>query len=345
MTNRTQPLKGPEGTVYINDSNGMHRVFVKKNNKMYYAGQYKKINEARELQKECYERLKNKTFEEWNANRRHHDQGFNKKLKLFTEYHSEFGDIPSSSQMYPTIYKGVNLSRWWVGQKVQFRAGNMREWKIKAFRDHGIDLEKYTKTPEKKGVYYSKVGKRWQAFFIKDKRMYPLGDFTDYKKMIRLCEEAEKHKDDFLEWYKENKKTSEKRKVNPISKTKGVTYNKTSGKWKATYCFEKKTYSLGYYEKVEDAIRARKEAEKHADDFLKWQKEKNQKGEVISKNGNARIRKITLYQVEVMIEGRNYRVGKVQDLRRAEKIQDKYCECKDIKEINSLKSKEKRRKE
>lgn len=360
MTDQTKPLKCQEGTVYISDLNDQHNVLVEKNGTLHHIGRYKELNEAREVQKECYERLKNRTFEKWKASRQHRNKRFDEKLELFVEYCSKFGDVPSSSQPHPTIYKDVNLSVWWIGQKAQFRAGNMQEWKFEAFRERGIHLEECTKTSKieeterskTEGVCYSKAEHKWQAFFAKNGDMYCLGSSTSYKKMAELRKEAEKHADDFLQWYKTNKTGTGKRRVNPVSKTRGVTYSKPIKKWRVTYYFEKKTYYLGNYEEMEDAIQVRKEAEKHADDFLEWylkwrderlkvQKSENDAkggGEIISKKGNTRIRKVTLYQVEVIEGGETYCVSRVQDLRKAEKIQDEYCGC-NIEEIDQSKSK------
>lgn len=175
-----KPLKCQEGTVYISDLNNAHNVIVEKNGALHHVGQYKELNEAREVQKECYKHLKNKTFEKWKANRQHRNKRFDEKLELFVEYCSKFGDVPSSSQQHPTIYKDVNLSVWWIGQKAQFRAGNMKEWQYEAFREQGIHLEEYTKTSkieekersETEGVCYSKTEHKWQAFFVKNGDIY-----------------------------------------------------------------------------------------------------------------------------------------------------------------------------
>lgn len=276
---KTPPLKCPEGTVYISSSRNSYYIYAKKNGGIYYIERCEEINEAYEAQERCYERLKNGSLDEWIANRHDYNKGFNEKLELLVEYVSEFGDVPSSSQNHPTIYKDVNLSTWWVGQKRQFTTGAMSDWKAEAFRAQGIHMEKYAKKPKTKakvkkskvnGVCYSKMEQKWQAFFVKDGKTYLLGSTKNHKEAARLRKEAEKHANDFLEWYKENKKAPGKGKVNKTSKMRGVTYNKPSKKWRATYYFEKKMYYLGGYEKIEDAIRVRKEAEKHADDFLEW---------------------------------------------------------------------------
>lgn len=50
----------------------------------------------------------------------------------------------------------------------------------------------------------------------------------------------------------------------------GVYQNKKTGKWTAQITFKKKTYYLGSYDKMEDAVKARKRGEEMHDDFLEW---------------------------------------------------------------------------
>lgn len=47
----------------------------------------------------------------------------------------------------------------------------------------------------------------------------------------------------------------------PRNKIAGVYLHKASGKWTAQICFQKVNYHLGLFEKIEDAIKAREEAE------------------------------------------------------------------------------------
>lgn len=56
------------------------------------------------------------------------------------------------------------------------------------------------------------------------------------------------------------------------SNTSGYTgvYKGRSGKWHAQITFKGKTYALGTYAKIEDAVRARKRGEEMHNDFIKW---------------------------------------------------------------------------
>lgn len=58
---------------------------------------------------------------------------------------------------------------------------------------------------------------------------------------------------------------------NNTSGHKGVSYHKQIGKWRAYITFKSKQYALGTYDRIEDAIEARKIAEKKIyGDFIKW---------------------------------------------------------------------------
>lgn len=50
----------------------------------------------------------------------------------------------------------------------------------------------------------------------------------------------------------------------------GVYQNKQTGKWRAQITFRRKTYYLGSFEKLEDAVKARKRGEEMHEDFLNW---------------------------------------------------------------------------
>lgn len=50
----------------------------------------------------------------------------------------------------------------------------------------------------------------------------------------------------------------------------GVYQNARTGKWQAQISFRRKTYFLGSYENIQDAVAARKRGEEMYDDFLNW---------------------------------------------------------------------------
>ena len=63
---------------------------------------------------------------------------------------------------------------------------------------------------------------------------------------------------------------NKKMQSNNTSGHTGVSYHVRRGQWYARISFRGKTYSLGYYDNLDDAIAARKKAEKiKFDDFLK----------------------------------------------------------------------------
>lgn len=53
----------------------------------------------------------------------------------------------------------------------------------------------------------------------------------------------------------------------------GVYRQQKSGKWAAQITFKSKTYYLGAYDRIEDAVRARKLGEEMHEDFLEWYRE------------------------------------------------------------------------
>jgi hypothetical protein len=66
-----------------------------------------------------------------------------------------------------------------------------------------------------------------------------------------------------------------KRKLNKNNSSgyKGVSYNEKEKKYRAYIFFKRKQYHLGEYAKLEDAVQARKEAEKKIfGGFLEWYK-------------------------------------------------------------------------
>ena len=71
----------------------------------------------------------------------------------------------------------------------------------------------------------------------------------------------------------------------------GVYLQKKTGKWAAQITFRGKTYFLGVYDKIEDAIKARKRGEEMHDDFLEWyyreyaERKKHPKPDTVEKTG------------------------------------------------------------
>ena len=63
-----------------------------------------------------------------------------------------------------------------------------------------------------------------------------------------------------------------KRRKNPNNKSgyTGVYQDARTGKWQAQIKFQKKTYYLGSYDNIQDAVDARKRGEKMHEDFLNW---------------------------------------------------------------------------
>lgn len=85
------------------------------------------------------------------------------------------------------------------------------------------------------------------------------------------------HKPNYSEMFVEGthigKIKSNKVAKNSTSGVKGVTWHSRSNKWQARIQFKGKTYHLGYFDNIEKAAEARKQAEKKLyGDFLEWYK-------------------------------------------------------------------------
>lgn len=50
----------------------------------------------------------------------------------------------------------------------------------------------------------------------------------------------------------------------------GVYRNRKSGRWTAQITFKGKTYYLGSFDDIEDAVKARRRGEEMYEDFLEW---------------------------------------------------------------------------
>lgn len=62
---------------------------------------------------------------------------------------------------------------------------------------------------------------------------------------------------------------NKKIQTNNTSGCTGVSFHKAKGRWYARINFKGKSYGLGYYDNIEDAVNARKKAEKMTfDEFI-----------------------------------------------------------------------------
>lgn len=84
-----------------------------------------------------------------------------------------------------------------------------------------------------------------------------LKDYQRTKGAQILREEVKK---DCVEGTKINS-LSRKISINNTSGIKGVSWDKRKNKWIAQICFKRTNYRLGYYDNIEDAAKARKDAE------------------------------------------------------------------------------------
>lgn len=67
----------------------------------------------------------------------------------------------------------------------------------------------------------------------------------------------------------------------------GVYWDKGNGKWRAQITFRRKTYYLGSFDKIEDAVKARQRGEEMHEDFLKWYYQEYKREEAGDEQGAA----------------------------------------------------------
>lgn len=122
---------------------------------------------------------------------------------------------------------------------------------------------------KRKGVAYNKAKDYWVASIYSKGQNYHLGSYKEFDAAVSIREQAESHlkAGDLPEWYAEFRKQNIKSEP---SSHPGVF--KSEGKWAAAIYFQNKSYHLGLYADVEDAIKIREKAERYKEsgDFLEW---------------------------------------------------------------------------
>jgi len=104
------------------------------------------------------------------------------------------------------------------------------------------------------GVGFNKNAKKWSAYITFAGKQHFLGYFSDINEAIAARKKAE-------EVYFKPVLEQNEDKLEHVSSCMGVFWTSRYQKWQAKITVHGKRYSLGSYEKEEDAIRARKEAE------------------------------------------------------------------------------------
>ena len=112
-----------------------------------------------------------------------------------------------------------------------------------------------------------KIRNNWVAQIRTEGKNYWLGSYKNIEGAIKIRKEAEEHlkTGDFNERF-----SSTRKRVNNTSGITGV--QEIRNKWWAQIGVEGKNYWLGSYKNKDDAVKIRKEAEKHVEtrDFTEW---------------------------------------------------------------------------
>jgi len=89
-----------------------------------------------------------------------------------------------------------------------------------------------------------------------------------------MREVNDKHKNDYAHNTNIHKALPKKLNKNNTSGHRGVCWSKNAQRWTVYIRFQKKSYYLGIFEDIQDAIKARREAEqKLHGPFLEWYRE------------------------------------------------------------------------
>lgn len=172
-----------------------------------------------------------------------------------------------------------------------------------------------------KGFCFVKNTNKWKAYIAYNKKQYILGHFETMDDAIRMRQLAEQKIGDgaFLEWYNDYK--SQK---NSSKSLKGICFVKNTDKWKAYIVYNKKQYTLGRFETMDEAIEIRKEAELHKDnnDFLEWYNDyKTRKNSKTSKKiGVFWVKHEQAWKAEISYHNKVYYLGKFETEEDAIKI-------------------------
>lgn len=115
------------------------------------------------------------------------------------------------------------------------------------------------------GVNWDDIWKKWHARIARNGKRVFLGYFDSIEDAKRAREEAEEKLRAGVTIEELAKEMKDRSKEKSASGVPGVTWHKQTGKWRARIKRNGKEISLGFFENLEDAICARKEAEAQID--------------------------------------------------------------------------------
>ena len=286
-------------------------------------GKFINKTEAIQIRNLALEKIKDGDFEEWYSK-------FRKNLSLVNKLDA------NDEKKY--IYYHVNLKKWQV--KIQY---NNKQHVIGTFDDktvaiqiRNLALEKikdgdfeewynsYKSKKQKGGVYEidKSQNKKWMVKILFNKKMYYLGSFVRKDEAKDVYNYAKNlRENEFIAWYEKHRLTIDKREK---SKYPGI--YKFKNKYQVQASYNGRTYSLGSYEHLFDAINVRKEADNHKEngDFIEWHmllrkynKEENQKkGNGVYKSADPVLK----WSAYIQFNGMNYYLGSFKYKKDAAEI-------------------------
>ena len=255
--------KRPKGISFYKSINKWG-VNISFNKKIVYLGSFKTMDEAIKTREIAEKKIKDGEFENWYNSLKEEKKFKNKSIyRNPANKNKWFSSIwYNNKQYYLGSFKTKTEAEKIYGLAVKNLGDGFLEWY------ENIHIEIVTKNKAgHKGVYYNH--NYWRAEIGYQKKQHYLGTFKDKQDAIDIREIAEQKIEDgiFLEWYNDYKLHN-----NSSKSPKGICFVKNTDKWMAYIVYNKKQYTLGRFETMDEAIRMRQLADQKMNDgnFLEW---------------------------------------------------------------------------
>ncbi len=171
-----------------------------------------------------------------------------------------------------------------------------------------------------------KRGNKWAANIVVKSKFYWLGSYKNIDDAVKIRKDAEKHvkTGDFVEWFEQNHSSGVRKQLNNTSGVTGV--SKKAKHWVAQIGTGGKNYRLGSYKNKDDAVKIRKDAEKHVKtgDFVEWFEQNHSSGvrkQLNNTSGVIGVQKIrNNWVANIVVNGKFYWLASYKNKEDAVKI-------------------------
>lgn len=191
-----------------------------------------------------YSSIKDRCFNK--SNERYHKYG-GRGITICDEWKYDFQSFYDWSIDHG-YEEGLSIDR--INNDGNYEPNNCR-WIALGLQQHnkGIQINNKSGTT---GVCYDNTRKQWRSYIKVNNRHIDLGYYNDIGNAIKARNEAE-----IKYWQNQEPVPTIKKNSHP-----GVSWSKSKNKWQSYIQFKGKRIYLGTFEKFEDAIKARSDAEK-----------------------------------------------------------------------------------